>query len=452
MLCSRACEDKYSNESAVVCSEMERLETENNRLIQETKEKDLALARLKRNSALLENEVEDREHKLDEDLRRQATTIKNLTQKINENAAKLYQRDAELAENSQKLKIGKQQSLQLIKQTELLTSSNRTLKLELAEKDEIIAQLNDKLKLLEPYPLRTGENDMNVVSQMPCEVPFNMIALVDAAIGRALAPIYEKINLLTKDLAPSLASGPNAALGGEVVKLGCESEGDRRSPTAPTPERAGLTQEHEPEVSRSSTAKRNQKTGPQAGDGADSGRGEVVVDQSLTYSEVVNNKDKNEKQAGHEIIVTNIGNKKTTHPEITKEITIENDWKVVTRGKGRKSGSLNRPAPSKGTNNVKTTLNIAAPEKKTSPLEWIFLSGLSPDTSEEDILHFMQSQNLENGCKCFKMKTKTDSVRSSFKLGVPKEIKTEIMSTKLWPTGVLINHFMNLQHLTIQKK
>lgn len=98
-----------------------------------------------------------------------------------------------------------------------------------------------------------------------------------------------------------------------------------------------------------------------------------------------------------------------------------------------------RPTPLQGTNKNETVLRAA--EEKT----WIFVSGFDPKTDVNNIMEFLTRNQLEAGCICQKMATKRDKTRSSFKLGIPKENEAQILSTDLWPTGILINHFINLQ-------
>ena len=85
---------------------------------------------------------------------------------------------------------------------------------------------------------------------------------------------------------------------------------------------------------------------------------------------------------------------------------------------------------------------------KPSNLEWIFISGFETSTKSELIMDYLGTHNLRGGCICIKMITRKDQYYSSFKLGVPPEKKQEVMSADLWPGGITLNHFQNLQRLS----
>lgn len=120
----------------------------------------------------------------------------------------------------------------------------------------------------------------------------------------------------------------------------------------------------------------------------------------------------------------------------------ETDWQVVQR-----KSKARRPEPTKGVRENVTQLSVAAPRSQA----WFFLSGFGPNTSPENILQYLMENGLQN-CLCFKMKTKKDKWRSSFKLAAPANKKKEIMSPDLWPSGIIANHFLNLQRrLTVRE-
>lgn len=105
--------------------------------------------------------------------------------------------------------------------------------------------------------------------------------------------------------------------------------------------------------------------------------------------------------------------------------------------------STTRTQPKFGTNTTQTKLKMAQ-QQQEPPKEWIFLSGFDPDTNESDIMEFLTDYKLQSGCICHKMNTKSDNIKSSFRLGVRKDIADRIMSTELWPEGTLVNHFQNI--------
>ncbi|KAG5884248.1 hypothetical protein JTB14_011737 [Gonioctena quinquepunctata] len=67
-------------------------------------------------------------------------------------------------------------------------------------------------------------------------------------------------------------------------------------------------------------------------------------------------------------------------------------------------------------------------------------AGFSGATEDNWIL-----ENGLEGCACYKMNTGKDKFESSFKISAPANRKKEVMSSDLWPSGITINHFLNLQ-------
>lgn len=83
-------------------------------------------------------------------------------------------------------------------------------------------------------------------------------------------------------------------------------------------------------------------------------------------------------------------------------------------------------------------------------LHWIFISGLTMKTKAQDIIEFLKSQQINGDFVCEKMTTKSKQA-SSFKLGAPKELVEKVMDPQLWPEGIRINHFRNLQRRQTNK-
>lgn len=128
-------------------------------------------------------------------------------------------------------------------------------------------------------------------------------------------------------------------------------------------------------------------------------------------------------------------------------------WIEVKTKKTQALSKKHRLAPLKGSNENESSLK-AAKQSRSHELSWIFVSGLDPNTTEQDVKNFLEQFNINSKLHCFKMLTKTDKIKSSFKIGVPCMMKEQIMSPDIWPVGVLINHFQNLQrpHLSPRAK
>lgn len=119
----------------------------------------------------------------------------------------------------------------------------------------------------------------------------------------------------------------------------------------------------------------------------------------------------------------------------------DNNWqKVVYKGKSKPVVNKNsRPEPLRGQNEKTVSLKPAV--RRAS----LFLSGLAPEVTTDEIQAFLKEQNLGPALSCDKMKTKKQKFYSSFKLTVPYEKVGEYMCADVWPRGIVINHFRNLQ-------
>ena len=117
----------------------------------------------------------------------------------------------------------------------------------------------------------------------------------------------------------------------------------------------------------------------------------------------------------------------------------QNKWQEVSyKKKNNRPVKGNRPEPLKGSSDDNVTL-------KTAPqMAFLFVSGLAPEVNSDGILQYLETKKLK-GCTCKKIKTKKEKYRSSFKLAVPRQDRDKYLVADLWPCGVVINHFLNLQ-------
>lgn len=113
-------------------------------------------------------------------------------------------------------------------------------------------------------------------------------------------------------------------------------------------------------------------------------------------------------------------------------------WTEVRSRRTKGQRVRTRPEHILGTNKTTDVLQIA------QNLYWIFITGLSKTTTAENILQFLKSHQLEDKCVCEVMSTKTNK-SSSFKLGVPMELREKYMDPELWPEGLKFNHFRNMK-------
>lgn len=132
-------------------------------------------------------------------------------------------------------------------------------------------------------------------------------------------------------------------------------------------------------------------------------------------------------------------------PENREEIDEGNGWKTVrykTRRQEKLSqNEINRPKPLKG---IKQNgdCSLKAAQRKA----YLFITGVAPDAKEENIMEYLRQCDIGNGCNCEKIKTKREKYCSSFKLTVPLEDRPKYLCTEIWPDGVTVNHFLNIQN------
>lgn len=104
----------------------------------------------------------------------------------------------------------------------------------------------------------------------------------------------------------------------------------------------------------------------------------------------------------------------------------EDSWKTVSYGKKRQSPVIG------GCKNFQ--LQVA--QKKT----YLFVSGFAPTVTEEEIQLYIKT-STGTDTRCYKMKTKNSSFKSSFKIEVFDTETHKIMIPDIWGEGVIINHF-----------
>lgn len=155
-----------------------------------------------------------------------------------------------------------------------------------------------------------------------------------------------------------------------------------------------------------------------------------------------NHLDANVKELS-EVDVDNNGktNQKSAGSIIEKETETDGNWKRVSYRKTKRPTKSNRPQPVQGCNN-ETNLKIA------QRLAFLFVSGLASDVNEQDVVGYLNSQSLKL-VECQKMRTKKEKYRSSFKLTVHYQDREKFLDPAVWPKQVVVNHFMNIQRLTV---
>lgn len=141
------------------------------------------------------------------------------------------------------------------------------------------------------------------------------------------------------------------------------------------------------------------------------------------------------------VLTTDIDTPKQS--EVMKSYEKNNEWQEVNyrnRQKIQKLERNERPNPLQGTQK-----NENHPLKPAERMSYLFLTNLTPETKPEEVIEYLKTKQLEDRVKCEKMRTRKEKVKSSFKLIVPQKNKENFLSETLWPKGVSINHFLNIQ-------
>lgn len=261
---------------------------------------------------------------------------------------------------------------------------------------EPFENLSKKMDLIEKNILQRVINLEKVQQKNNVNIPINHTETSTGPInGSSKAP---KINSTTKNGRYALPEQPRATPKGSKERVN-ETEditGSRHANEQP--------KSNGSEASRTSTRIRNPSETP-----------EISIDVDVFDSDI-----------------NNLSKAKTGNED--KWIT------VVNRRQRENTLKIKRPEPLKGSNED-TSCSL-----KTAPrMAFLFLSGLAPETTGDDVLQFLKINELENGCKCEKLKTKREKYRSSFKLTVPIDQRPKLLSASLWPSGTIINHFLNIQ-------
>lgn len=146
-----------------------------------------------------------------------------------------------------------------------------------------------------------------------------------------------------------------------------------------------------------------------------------------------------------QIAKTNIIKNNAVTPPSDEE---SGNWEIQKRHRHRGhrgNPSNNRPKPLRGTDESTGLLKTA------SKPEFLFLSGLAPEVNSNDVMNFLKSKGLEKRSQCEKIQTKKDKYQASFRLTIPSGEHKKFMDANLWPEGVLINHFINIQRHQVVK-
>lgn len=154
-----------------------------------------------------------------------------------------------------------------------------------------------------------------------------------------------------------------------------------------------------------------------------------------------------QKQTDIGINESNIEQNEQSDPNIVPNNHWENQKRRGFRRKNDpqiKQGS-SRPEPVRGTNENVNVLKVA------TRMAFLFLSGFAPDVKGEQVLEYLKSNKMGNNCDCNKIQTKRDKYRSAFRLAVPYSERENYLIPTLWPQGISVNHFLNIQRQTMAR-
>ncbi|KAL3269117.1 hypothetical protein HHI36_008198 [Cryptolaemus montrouzieri] len=131
-----------------------------------------------------------------------------------------------------------------------------------------------------------------------------------------------------------------------------------------------------------------------------------------------------------------------TSPNVRVNAGKTGKWRYST-SKGTQNQN-SRPAPIRGNKTGASGLKMA------EQYDWLFVSGLSTDTTPKDIIKFVQDSG-KDGCTCEKIKQGRKGSRAAFALVCHGEKKYH-KDAGFWSAGTTVNSFLNLRSLVLQSK
>lgn len=139
-----------------------------------------------------------------------------------------------------------------------------------------------------------------------------------------------------------------------------------------------------------------------------------------------------------------VGGRTSFEPIVTRPRPESNSVMTRSNGPHRESNkpSYSQVAKTSVTNKVirgsMETVETGPKALKTAKrMFWLFLSGLDPEVDVDAVRAYLSSLNVSTSYVCEKLKTKYDTY-SSFKVGIPYELASELMHPNLWPQGCIV--------------
>ncbi|KAK9887455.1 hypothetical protein WA026_022601 [Henosepilachna vigintioctopunctata] len=78
-------------------------------------------------------------------------------------------------------------------------------------------------------------------------------------------------------------------------------------------------------------------------------------------------------------------------------------------------------------------------------MSFLVVSGFAPEVTCEAVLNYSKECGLNDYVACERMKTKKEKYQIFFNLAVPLNVEEKYFDADLWPTGIIVNYFQNIQ-------
>lgn len=259
--------------------------------------------------------------------------------------------------------------------------------------------------------------------------PMHLESTSDDLPGKILSPKSQSQALVYREIAGSPAIDENKNKPSSAVisplQAASEREGDCIEATAAASLTRGFYTTCPTEIETASDSRTNQVvshareqcTAPTASSNR------TLASERVTHSTVQQNKP-----------TTTIAGAPNTGC-VRKQVVGENKWQTVSYGKkkNRFHGKLGKASITP--NGKFKSVDIKIP---------LFISNVSKDTTEEDIISYIQNKASAT-VNLFKINMKTDRRYNSYKLYVPKEKLALFLDGDFWPNGITYRRFVYLK-------
>jgi hypothetical protein len=140
-----------------------------------------------------------------------------------------------------------------------------------------------------------------------------------------------------------------------------------------------------------------------------------------------------------------IGNKQTPiiHSDLSRQRQLKPTNATPASSRGKSTGENRNAKIVHGTGPKISNISIAEPKY------WVHLSGLDPETNEDDLSEFVNTSFAVDSIKCVKLIPKNRPLSTcesiAFKIGFPITMENVALNSSSWPEGFAVREFVDKQ-------